>query len=62
MGREKIRVAGQELIAVVPPVRVVERIRLEVPAAIVPVTVDRPEDAHLYATPSISPLLEYSWD
>lgn len=56
-GREKMRVAREELIAGIPPVRVVERIRLEVPAAVVPVAVDRPQNAlHAYATPSMTPL------
>ena len=56
-GRGKMRVAGQELVAVIPPVRVVERIRLEVPAVVVPVAVDRPQNAlHAYAEPSIPPL------
>ena len=44
--REKMRIAGENLIASVPPVRVVERIRLEVPTIVVPVAVDRPENAH----------------
>ena len=56
-GRGKMRVAGQKLVAVVPPVRVVERIRLEIPAVVVPVAIDRPQNAlHVYAEPSITPL------
>ena len=53
----KSRVAGENLIAVIPPVRVIERIRFEVPAVVVPVTVDRPQNALCaYTAPSITPV------
>lgn len=61
-GRKR-RVAGKELIAIIPVVRVVDRIGIEVPAAIVPVAVDRPQNAPpMYAAPSVPPPLEYSQD
>jgi len=41
----KKRVAGGEPIADVPVIRIVERIGLDVETVVVPVAVDRPEDA-----------------
>ena len=43
MSGENARVSGENLIVVVPPVRVLDRIRIHVPAISVPVRVDRVE-------------------
>ena len=57
-GRGKKRVARQDLVVGVPPVRVLDRVGVDVPTAValVPVGVDRPEPfctpRHLYHCPS----------
>lgn len=56
--RGKIRVASEEPIADIPVIRVVERIGFDVKTVVVPVAVDRPQNAlHTYAVPSITPVL-----
>ena len=54
--REKMRVAGDELVAVVPAVRVRNRVGLDVPTVIVPIRVHSPEHVcaqyHPYQHPS----------
>jgi len=42
-----IRVSGENLIAAVPLVRILNRISIHVPAIAVPVAVDRPEHWHI---------------
>lgn len=54
-----MRVAREEPIAGIPVIRVVERIGFDVQTVVVPVAVDRPEDAlPVYALPSIPPSIE----
>lgn len=54
-----MRVAREEPIAGIPVIRVVERISFDVQTVVVPVAVDRPEDAlPVYALPSIPPSIE----
>ena len=61
-GRKR-RGAAKEQVAIVPVVRVVERVGIEVPAVVVPVAIDRPQNAlPMYATPSVPPPFEYSRD
>ena len=51
-----MRVAREEPIADIPVIRVVERIGLDVKTVVVPVAVDRTENALLvHAEPSITP-------
>ena len=52
--RRKKRVAGDELVAVVPPVRVVDRVGLDVPAVVIPVGVHGPEHSRTLRHPCLS--------
>lgn len=53
----KVRVAGEELVAGITPVRVGDGVGLDVPAVVVPVRVHGPE--HLCAALSMPPPIEY---
>ncbi len=44
---EKIKVARKDPIALIPPVRILDGIRIDVPAAVVPVHVDRAQHASI---------------
>lgn len=68
LGRKTI-VSGEHLIAIVPPVRVLNSIRVHVPAVVVPVHVDRAKRAgysriqnHLYHHPPNYSGLNLMWD
>ncbi|MDP1625455.1 MAG: hypothetical protein Q8L64_06940 [bacterium] len=43
MSRRKITVSREHLVAIIPPVRVLDGVRIDVPAVVVPVHVDRSE-------------------
>jgi len=45
MDRRKTTVAGEDLIALIPPVLVLNRIGIDVPAVIIPVDVDLAQQA-----------------
>lgn len=41
--RRKIIVSREHLVAIIPPVRVLDGVRVDIPTTVVPVHVDRPE-------------------
>ena len=54
--RRKPTVSREHLVAIVPPVRVLDGVRIDIPAVVVPVHVDRAKHTHVsYTRSSISP-------